>query len=150
MATLQAFDLTRQAPRSPRARLGGFAILPRMLDKGRATIVHKSGEYNFDCPLDNQFLSYVGLKGSEILPQLEGGLTNWEMLEWILANARNKRTEAEILTWSSVQDNRGPGDIESQQYFTQTLAKLAPHRKDISTWFHLLDLDDYVSFGGRA
>src|ERR1035437_9387261 len=33
-----AFDLTKQAPRSPRVRLGGFVILPRCLDKGRATI----------------------------------------------------------------------------------------------------------------
>jgi hypothetical protein len=31
-------DLTLRPPRSPRIRLGGFAILARMLDKGRATI----------------------------------------------------------------------------------------------------------------
>ena len=30
-------DLTQRPPRSPRVRLGGFVILPRMLDKGRAT-----------------------------------------------------------------------------------------------------------------
>ena len=45
-------DLTQRAPRSPRSRLGGYALLPRMLDKGRATIVNKNGEYHFDCPLD--------------------------------------------------------------------------------------------------
>jgi hypothetical protein len=26
----------------------------------------------------------------------------------------------------------------------------APKRTDIVTWFDLLDLDDYVSFGGKA
>ncbi len=30
-------DLTQFPPRSPRVRLGGYVILPRMLDKGRAT-----------------------------------------------------------------------------------------------------------------
>ena len=30
------------------------------------------------------------------------------------------------------------------------LAKLAPKRTDIVTWFDLLDLDDYVSFGGKG
>src|ERR1039457_7211239 len=35
--TIQTFDLTKQAPRSPRVRLGGFVILRRCLDKGRAT-----------------------------------------------------------------------------------------------------------------
>ena len=38
---VQALDLTQRAPRSPRVRLGGYVILPRMLDKGRATINNK-------------------------------------------------------------------------------------------------------------
>jgi Domain of unknown function (DUF5069) len=29
-----ALDLTKRPPRSPRLRLGGYALLPRMLDKG--------------------------------------------------------------------------------------------------------------------
>jgi hypothetical protein len=28
-----------------RARLGGFVLLPRILDKGRATLAGKNGEY---------------------------------------------------------------------------------------------------------
>ena len=36
--TLNAPDLTKQPPRSPRVRLGGCVILPRMLDKGRALL----------------------------------------------------------------------------------------------------------------
>ncbi|HKS37360.1 MAG TPA: DUF5069 domain-containing protein, partial [Verrucomicrobiae bacterium] len=31
-------DLTQRPPRSPRSRLGGYSLLPRMLDKGRATL----------------------------------------------------------------------------------------------------------------
>ncbi len=38
MALNNAPDLTQRPPRSPRVRLGGYVILPRMLDKGRATI----------------------------------------------------------------------------------------------------------------
>jgi Domain of unknown function (DUF5069) len=40
-----------------RVRLGGFAILARMLDKGRATLVKKNGEYNYNSPTD-QHLKY--------------------------------------------------------------------------------------------
>ena len=36
MALTNAPDLTQRPPRSPRVRLGGYAILPRLLDKGRA------------------------------------------------------------------------------------------------------------------
>jgi hypothetical protein len=38
---MNAPDLTQRPPRSPRVRLGGYALLPRMLDKGRATIAGK-------------------------------------------------------------------------------------------------------------
>ena len=51
-------DLTQRPPRSPRTRLGGFAILPRMLDKGRAIIAGTNGEYKYACPLDQRFLDF--------------------------------------------------------------------------------------------
>jgi hypothetical protein len=39
-----AKDLTREPPRSPRVRLGGYVIMARMIDKGRATINGTNGE----------------------------------------------------------------------------------------------------------
>jgi hypothetical protein len=33
-----------------RSRLGGFVLLPRILDKGRATLAGKNGEYNYNSP----------------------------------------------------------------------------------------------------
>jgi Domain of unknown function (DUF5069) len=38
-------DLTERPLRSFRVRLGGFVILARMIDKGRATLSKKNGEY---------------------------------------------------------------------------------------------------------
>ena len=54
-------DLTKQAPRSPRVRLGGFVLLPRILDKARASLAGKNGEYNYNCPLDQRFLGFVNV-----------------------------------------------------------------------------------------
>jgi hypothetical protein len=46
---------------------------------------------------------------------------------------------------------RGPdSDADSRIYFGEMLAKLSQTREDIKTWADLLDLDDYVSFGGKA
>ncbi len=59
-------DLTKQAPASPRTRVGGYAILARMADKGRATLAGKNGEYHFDCPLDNYLFGFKGVKGDEV------------------------------------------------------------------------------------
>lgn len=44
-ATVSAPDLTQRPPRSPRVRLGGYAMLPRLLDKARASLTGKTGEY---------------------------------------------------------------------------------------------------------
>ncbi len=143
-------DLTQCPPRSPRVRLGGYVILPRMLDKGRATIAGKNGEYNYACPMDGRFLEFVGLEAKALKEQLAAGKGDGEILEWIIAHAKHKRSQAEIAAWSAYQDQRVPTDPDSRQFFNDLHAKVAPKREDIATWFDLLDLDDYVSFGGKS
>lgn len=150
MALKNAPDLTQHPPRSPRVRLGGFAILPRMLDKGRATIAGKHGEYIYDCPTDQRFLNFVGVSADAVKKQLAAGKGDGEMLAWIQKNAKHPRTESEIAAWSAHCEQRAPADTESREYFQGEHAKVAPKREDIVTWFDLLDLDDYVSFGGKA
>jgi hypothetical protein len=148
--TIQTFDLTKQAPRSPRVRLGGFVILPRCLDKGRATLSGKNGEYHFDCPLDQRFLNFVGIKAAALKKQLATGKGDGEILAWITANAKFKRTEMEIAQWSAYVEQRVPTDPETREYLNANHKKYGPKREDIATFFDLLDLDDYVSFGGKA
>jgi hypothetical protein len=143
-------DLTKQPPRSPRVRLGGYVILPRMLDKGRATIAAKNGEYNYNCPLDQRFLEFAGIDAKTLRKQLAAGKSDREILEWVEANAKPRRTDSEIHAWSAHQEQRAPADPESREYFNGLHAKIAPKREDIVTWFDLLDVDDYVSFGGKA
>ena len=150
MALNNTTDLTQHPPRSPRVRLGGYAILPRMLDKGRATIAGKQGEYNFACPLDQRFLEFAGIDPEALRKELAGGKGDGEILEWIQKNAGNKHTEPEIAAWSELADKRAPADVESREFFNELHQKTAPKREDIVTWFDLLDVDDYVSFGGKA
>jgi hypothetical protein len=147
---LHAPDLTKQPPRSPRIRLGGYALLPRMLDKGRATLAGKNGEYHYNCPNDEHFLEFAGVDPEALKKQLAAGRGDGEILEWIQANAKNKRTEAEIAAWSAASDQRAPGSTESRTYFNDIHTKTAPKREDIVSWADLLDVDDFVSFGGKA
>ena len=141
-------DLTQRPPRSPRLKLGGYVILPRMLDKGRAEIAGKAGEYHFACPLDQRLLSFTGLAAEEILNLLKQGKSDTEVLAWIREHA--KQNDWEIFHWSEFHILRVPTDNESRQHFNEMLQKIAPDRDDIATWFDLLDLDDFVSFGGAA
>jgi hypothetical protein len=143
-------DLTQRPPRSARVRLGGYAILPRMLDKGRATIAGKNGEYKYACPLDERFLKFAGIDPEALKKQLSAGKGDGEILEWIQKNAKHKHSDPEIAIWSDFADRRVPTDVESRKYFNDLHEKAAPKREDVTTWFDLLDVDDYVSFGGKA
>jgi hypothetical protein len=146
----QTPDLTKQAPRSPRVRLGGYVILSRCLDKGRASLANKNGEYHYNCPLDQRFLEFAGVDAEALKKELAAGKGDGEILEWIEKTAKNKRTAPEIAAWSTFQENRAPADTESRTYFNELHTKTAPNREDIANWFDLLDVDDYVSFGGKA
>lgn len=143
-------DLTKQAPRSPRVRLGGYAILPRMLDKGRAELAGKNGEYNYACPLDQRFLEFAGIDAKALKRQLAAGKGDGEILKWINANAKHQRTAPEIEAWSQWQERRAPDNHDSREFFNAIHKAVAPKRTDIVSWCDLLDMDDYASFGGKA
>jgi hypothetical protein len=143
-------DLTQHPPRSPRVRLGGYATLPRLLDKGRATLAGKNGEYHYACPMDQRLFEFLGLDPEVLKQQLAAGKGDGEILEWIIASRKAGHSGAEIAAWSADQEQRVPTDPDSRAFFNELHAKAAPHREDVATWFDLLDLDDYVSFGGKA
>jgi hypothetical protein len=146
---MNPIDLTQRPPRSPRSRLGGFVILPRMLDKGRATIAGTPGEYQYACPLDQRFLDFAGIDADALEEQLTEGKGDGEILAWVLENSKAKPDEIAVAAWSHHCEQRVPADIESRQFFNEMQSKIAPKREDIVTWFDMLDLDDYVSFGGK-
>ena len=148
---INAPDLTQRPPRSIRCRLGGYAGLPRMLDKGRAAIAGKNGEYNFDCPLDQRVLSFLGIDAKALKIELAAGKGDGEILEWINTKAKNKPSEWEIEQWSCYLERRGPtSDAETLGFFVGSIGKISKTREDIHAWADLLDLDDYISFGGKA
>ena len=78
-----ALDLTKRPPRSPRLCLGGYALLPRMLEKGRAKIAGTSGEYHYNCPLDQRILNFLGLDADALREQLATGKGDGEILQWV-------------------------------------------------------------------
>ncbi len=147
---MNAPDLTQRPPRSARVRLGGFVILPRLLDKGRAALAGKQGAYHYNCPMDQRFFEFTGLTADGLKEQLAAGKGDGEILEWVTANLRPARSLHEIMAWSTQQEQRVPSDIDSRQYFNDLHAQAAPKREDIHTWFDLLDVDDFGSYGGQV
>ncbi len=151
MSTPVAPDLTQRPPRSPRCRLGGYVALPRLLDKGRAHIAGKAGEFNYGAPLDKHLVDFLGLDLAALREQLAAGLGDGEILNWVTANAAHKRSAWEVEQWSEFMIRRSPdSDAETLEFFINRLREFnATSREDIKTWFDLVDLDDLVTFGGK-
>jgi len=143
-------DLTRHPPRSPRVRLGGFVHLPRLLDKARAFAAGRQGEYIYPCPMDQRFFEFTGLTAEAFLDAVRSGKSDTAMLAWVRDNLNPRRTPAEIAAWSQALEQLAPGDARRHRTFAEEIARLAPDRDDIVTTFDRLELDDYVSFGGRG
>jgi hypothetical protein len=144
-------DLTQRPPRSPRVRLGGYVLLPRIIDKGRAALAGKLGEYHYSGKgLDRHFFNFTGLDHEAFKAELAKGGSDSEMLEWVGTNAKHPRQPWEIAAWSDYHEHRTPdSDAETFAYFAEQVGKFSKTREDINTWFALLDLDDYCSFGGK-
>lgn len=148
---MNAPNLTQRPPRSPRVRLGGYVILARILDKGRADLAGTAGEYRYANPIDKHWFRFTGIDPEALKEQLAQGKGDGEMLAWIAEHAQQKRQPWEILQWSAWQNERGPdGDVETLEFFAQRIAPLSRDREDVRTWFDYLDLDDHVTFGGKA
>jgi len=123
---LRAPDLTQRPPRSPRVRLGGFVILPRLLDKCRATLAGCAGAYDFNCPLDRQFFEFTGLDAEQLKAEVATGKGDAQMLAWVRAHLPRPLSPWEIAHWSQYQEHRAPDlHTESFDYFVQTAAAAA-------------------------
>lgn len=150
-ASTFAPNLTQRPPRSPRVRLGGYVMLARILDKGRAELAGTAGEYKFNNPMDHHFFRFTGLTAEALREQIATGKGDGEILAWIEESAPQKHAPWEIAHWSTWLNERGPdSDAETLEFFAERVGQLTKTREDVKTWFDYLDLDDHVTFGGKA
>jgi hypothetical protein len=134
-----AINLTQRSPRSPRVRLGGFVILSRILDKGRATLAGEAGEYVFNSPTDQHWLRFTGVDAEALKSALAEGKGDGEILAWVQDHAQHKREAWEIRQWSAYFNERGPGsDAETLEFFSNGVRRNGNLREDIKSFFDLL------------
>jgi hypothetical protein len=144
-------DLTKEAPRSPRVRVGGYAILGRTIDKCRALVAGNIGEYHFDCPLDNVLFGFKGVKGADFKAQIEQGASDQEMVEW-LNQTGEKKTSEEIKGWADEVEASSlysHPEKEKRDYFSEEVKKLGLDPAKTTT-FEWLEVDDRVSHQQKA
>lgn len=138
-------DLTKQAPHSPRERIGGFVIAKRTVDKCRASLTGKLGEYHYDCLLDNVLFSFKGINGEQFQAAVQVAKTYEEIGDWLHATGI-KRTPKEIKVWSDeVEADSFMKYPEKRASFIKNCTQLGLN-PETSTTFDWLEADDRVSF----
>lgn len=144
---IPAPNLSLRPPRSPRVRLGGYTILPRILDKARAFHAGTLGDYKFNNPLDNVLFRFIGVDADSFLTQTRTGAGDFAMLQWV--NERARKAPHEIAAWSKWTETFVESDAETREWLAGRLRTLDVRREDIHSLFDYLDFDDYLSFGGQ-
>lgn len=146
MTNIEAKDLTKCPPRSPSETLGGFAILPRCIDKCRATLAGLNGEYKFDCGLDNRLFKFKGLNAAELKDFIAAGHTDEEITDWVKSHGLPK-TDEEINAWSEAfnTDYSYSTNPEKKVWFDPECLKLGLDPAK-TTLFEYLEADDKASF----
>src|ERR1700740_1967698 len=134
-------NLTKEAPRSPRNRLGGYALMARMIDKGRADLQGSVGEYHFACPLDQMLFAFKGVQADDVKKLLGSGATDEQVVTWFSNHGTTKTTQ-EITTWSDgVEAYRPYDDPEKRDWFASECDKIGL-KAETATLVDYLEADD--------
>jgi hypothetical protein len=138
-------DLTKEAPRSPRNRLGNYSLLARMTDKGRADLQGKVGEYHYACPLDQALFDFKGVSAEEVKKQLASEASDEQVVAWFNSHGTPKTTH-EIAAWSDgIEATRPYDNPEKKDWFAGECAKLGLNPAT-STLVDYLEADDLATF----
>jgi hypothetical protein len=144
-----AKNLENEPPRSPRERLGGYAIVGRTIDKCRAHLMNQLGDYHFNCPLDQMFFQFTGIDANDFVRAVKDGLTDEELVQWINDIGVTHSPE-EIQKWSDDLEKYSLiNNPEKKDYFIKECKKLRLNPEK-TTLFEWLEADDRASFKRKA
>jgi hypothetical protein len=133
-------DLTKHYPRSVYDKLAGVVMLARATDKAKAAAAETSGEYNYNCGMDQAVFAFLGIDSVAYRDRVAGA--DDAEIERYAQEFAAKKSPAEIAAWNAEFLSREPGP-ESEEYFVSLRDAAAPGRSDVRTWADVLDLDEH-------
>lgn len=133
--------------RSPRESLGGYILLPRLIDKvrllakGQLPQVYAANVLGAEFTLDGRFLAFAGLKAEALRQVIVSSRTDEEVLAWIRDHAK-PATPIEKRTWAEQIDRYRP-DAALAEYRRRIYQELAK-RVDVGSLsvLDLIDMDE--------
>jgi len=142
-SSINALDLATAFPRSPRETVGGHVIAGRTLDKCRSEIAGTTGEYHFDCPLDQMFFEFAGITGAQFKEFVATGADDEAVGKWINENGTT-HTQEEIVQWNNDFRYKRISEmpIELQIFLEGYIPEFLPKDKVVYYWFDVYDIEE--------
>lgn len=137
-------DLRKEYPRSPREVLGGYVILSRCLDKGRAFLLGMNGEYNYwYCSLCAQLEEFTGVDHEVMKEFIATGASDDEVGEWFKAQSKIK-DPLEIIRWNNKMRGMRLSEMsdEGQEYLEKYIQETLPPFPPVYVWFDVYDIEE--------
>ena len=133
-------DLTREYPRSPREQLDGMMLLPRAIDKARAQLAGKLGNYvYYGCRFNRRLFNTLGVTDDEFLDTVRGAPDDDAVAQWIREYVRPEPDKIQKMhDWVL---HNAPTDEEREE-FCDELEKIDPGNDYVNTWTELIDLEE--------
>jgi hypothetical protein len=141
-------DLPKPVPlRSPRESLGGYILLPRLIDKvrllaqGQLPQTYAANVLKAGLTLDGRFLSFTGLNAEALRRVILSSRTDEEVLAWVQEHAR-PTTALEKHMWAE-QIGRYRPDAVLVEYRKRVYPELAA-QVDVGSLsvLDLIDMDE--------
>ena len=133
--------------RSPRESLGGYILLPRLIDKvrllasGQLPPVYAANVLGSGYTLDGRFLAFTGMNAEALRQAILSSQSDADVLAWVYAHAKPS-TDLEKQAWAEQIDRYRP-DAALTEYRTRMYPELAA-RVDVSSLsvLDLIDMDE--------
>lgn len=116
-------------------------MLARTIDKARAQLAGRAGEYIFDCPMDRRLFATLGVTGEEFLELVGRSPDDIACVAWL--RGRNAPLEGDAIEeHNRAIDAWAPKSAEGRERFLKQRDAIAPGRTDITTWTDLIDVEE--------
>lgn len=137
---MEPLDLSKRPPRGPRERLDGVVLIPRTIDKLRASLPGGNlGTYKVP-GFSTRMLQMIGVSEADLLEAVRTASSDGDIAAWLRANADTRayprvNEHFEHLTTESLAD---PDDYHRRYPVARRLG--------LSNLFDVLEADDREAF----
>ena len=137
---MEPLDLTKRPPRGPRERLDGVVLMPRTIDKMRASLPGGNlGSYKVH-GFSSRMLEMIGVTEADLLEAVRTASSDAQVADWL-------RKHADTQAYQKINDHfekRSTGDLADPEDYHRRypIAK----RLGLTNLFDVLEADDREVF----